>query len=130
MFAYDYSDVLSNNSGLMEIKMKVPVFDNFSLSLVYTPGVGQTCLEIQKNPQDSFKLTNRGNNMVLLTDGKLFKQQASPCCWFPELEMISVFYKKISNIDCFPLIMDSSKFKSDEEYVHFVQNLVPGYGMI
>ena len=46
--------------GLLQIKLKVPIYDSFSLSLVYSPGVGASCLEIQKNPNDIYKYTNLG----------------------------------------------------------------------
>nr|MBP6322601.1 NAD-dependent malic enzyme [Fusobacteriaceae bacterium] len=57
------------NAGKIEVISKVRVTNNEELSLAYSPGVAQPCLEIQKNPNDSYKYTSRGNLIAVITDG-------------------------------------------------------------
>ena len=56
-------------NGKIEIVTRCPLKDRQDLSLAYTPGVAEPCLEIQKNPDASFSLTRRGNMVAVITDG-------------------------------------------------------------
>ena len=65
--------------GLIGVNSKVPIRDRAVLSLVYTPGVAEACLEIERDPLRSFDLTCRGNTVAILTDGSdLFGRDGGP----------------------------------------------------
>jgi malate dehydrogenase (oxaloacetate-decarboxylating) len=55
--------------GVIGVSSKVPIKDRSVLSLVYTPGVAEPCLEIARDPDASFDLTSRGNTVAIVTDG-------------------------------------------------------------
>ncbi|MGM9917938.1 MAG: NAD-dependent malic enzyme, partial [Lactimicrobium massiliense] len=55
--------------GKLKVEPKVPCQDAHDLSIAYTPGVAQPCLEIQKNPENSYKYTDRGNTVAVVSDG-------------------------------------------------------------
>jgi malate dehydrogenase (oxaloacetate-decarboxylating) len=56
-------------AGLIGVRSKVQVRDSRALSLVYTPGVAEPCLEIHRNPKRSFDVTSRGNTIAIVYDG-------------------------------------------------------------
>ena len=55
--------------GKLEVTPKVPCESPRDLSLAYTPGVAQPCLEIQKNPENAYRYTGKGNTVAVITDG-------------------------------------------------------------
>jgi len=65
--------------GLIGVHSKVPIRDRAILSLIYTPGVAEACLEISRDPLASYDLTCRGNTVAILTDGSdIFGRERGP----------------------------------------------------
>jgi malate dehydrogenase (oxaloacetate-decarboxylating) len=87
---YSYENLLRRNKGLLGIHCKMPIRDRGALSLVYTPGVGASCLEIKRNPDKAYDLTNKKNSMFILTDSSGFKEKNNNAV-FPYLEAICVY---------------------------------------
>jgi malate dehydrogenase (oxaloacetate-decarboxylating) len=95
--------------GLIGVNSKVPIRDRDMLSLVYTPGVAEACLEIERDPLLSFDLTSRGNTVAILTDGSdLFGRDGGPPeAALPVAEAKSVLFKTFAGIDAFPICLDT-----------------------
>ena len=96
--------------GLIGVTSKVPIRDTEMLSLVYTPGVAEACLEIERDPLLSFDYTCRGNTVAILTDGSdLFgSQPAPPEAALPVAEAKSVVFKTFAGIDAFPICLSTN----------------------
>lgn len=118
---YSYEKVLKKNRGLLNIKVKVEVRDTEALSIVYTPGVGQPCLEIQKDLTLGYEYTNKGNAILVLSDcsGKHLPEDAH----MNYLEAFCVMYKLFANVDAYPLVLDSSKIKNAETLYEVVDKI-------
>ena len=91
--------------GKIEIKSRVPVKTKEDLSLAYTPGVAQPCLEIQKDISKSYVYTNRWNTCLVVTDGTavLGLGDIGPEAGMPVMEGKCVLFKEFGNVDAFPL---------------------------
>ena len=115
--------------GKLEVRSKVKVCDRESLSLAYTPGVAQPCLEIQKNPELSFELTGRGNTVAVITDGTavLGLGDIGPLAGMPVMEGKCVLFKEFGNIDAIPLCIKS---KDTDEIVRTVALISGSFGGI
>ena len=113
--------------GKLEIKTKAKVNDRESLSLAYTPGVAQPCLEIQKNPEASFELTGRWNTIAVVTDGTavLGLGDIGPEAGMPVMEGKCVLFKEFGNVDAIPLCIRS---KDVDEIVNTVALLAGSFG--
>ncbi len=113
--------------GKLEIKTKVAVNDRESLSLAYTPGVAQPCLEIQKNPELSYELTGRWNTVAVITDGTavLGLGDIGPEAGMPVMEGKCVLFKEFGNVDAIPLCIRS---KDTDEIVRTVSLLAGSFG--
>jgi len=95
--------------GKIEVISRVPAKNADDLSLAYTPGVAQPCLEIQKDPQKSFELTRRHNMCLVVTDGTavLGLGDIGPEAAMPVMEGKCVLFKEFGNVDAFPLCIKS-----------------------
>ena len=95
--------------GKIEIKSRVPVKTKEDLSLAYTPGVAQLCLEIQKDISKSYVYTNRWNTCLVVTDGTavLGLGDIGPEAGMPVMEGKCVLFKEFGNVDAFPLCIKS-----------------------
>lgn len=115
--------------GAIEIKPKVPLKTKEDLSLAYTPGVGGVCMEIKKNPKMSWELTNRSNQVAIITDGTaiLGLGDIGPEAGMPVMEGKSVIFKNFADIDAMPLAIDT---KDTEEIIKFVKNIEPSFAAI
>ena len=115
--------------GLIGVGSKVPIRDRSVLSLVYTPGVAEACLEIVRHPESSFDLTARGNTVAIVTDGSdLFgKAGGPPEAALPIAESKSVLFKTFAGIDAFPICLDQL---DPFEIVETVGALAPTFGAI
>ena len=116
--------------GLIGVTSKVPIRDRSILSLVYTPGVAEACLEINRNPASSFDLTSRGNTVAIVTDGSdLFGLAvgSSPEAALPLLESKSVLFKTFAGIDAFPICLDE---QNPFDVIDTTLALTPTFGAI
>lgn len=113
--------------GKLEINTKAKVSDRESLSLAYTPGVAQPCLEIQKNPELSYELTGRWNTVAVITDGTavLGLGDIGPEAGMPVMEGKCVLFKEFGNVDAIPLCIRS---KDVDEIVNAVALLAGSFG--
>ncbi len=95
--------------GKIEIKSRVPVKTKEDLSLAYTPGVAQPCLEIQKDISKSYVYTNRWNSCLVVTDGTavLGLGDIGPEAGMPVMEGKCVLFKEFADVDAYPLCIKS-----------------------
>ena len=91
--------------GKIEVTARVPVETKDDLSLAYTPGVAQPCLEIQKDLEKSYELTRRWNLCAVITDGSavLGLGDIGPEAGMPVMEGKCVLFKAFGDVDAFPL---------------------------
>ena len=115
--------------GKIEVVATVPANDKESLSLAYTPGVAQPCLEIQKDPDKSYELTRRHNLCAVITDGSavLGLGDIGPEAGMPVMEGKCVLFKTFGGVDAFPLCV---KTKDVDEFVQTVYNISGSFGGI
>ena len=95
--------------GKIEVVSTVKIHDAHDLSLAYTPGVAQPCLEIQKDPDKSYELTRRWNMAAVITDGTavLGLGDIGPEAGMPVMEGKCVLFKEFGGVDAFPLCIKS-----------------------
>jgi len=110
--------------GKISVESKVPVETKEELSAAYTPGVAKACLEIQKNPDSVWELTNKWNSVAVVTDGTaiLGLGDIGPDAGIPLAEGKCVLFKKFANIDAFPICL---KTKDPDKIVDIVENISP-----
>ena len=115
--------------GKIEVNATVPVSTKDDLSLAYTPGVAQPCLEIQKDIDKSYELTRRHNLCAVITDGSavLGLGDIGPEAGMPVMEGKCVLFKAFGGVDAFPLCV---KTKDVEEFVQTVYNISGSFGGI
>ena len=115
--------------GKIAVNSKVPVANAEDLSLAYTPGVAQPCLEIQKNEDLSYDLTARGNLCAVITDGTavLGLGDIGPSAGMPVMEGKCVLFKTFGNVDAFPICVDT---KDVDEFVNAVALIARSFGGI
>lgn len=96
--------------GKIEVITRVPVENKDDLSLAYTPGVAQPCLEIQKDIDKSYELTRRWNMCAVITDGSavLGLGNIGPEAGMPVMEGKCVLFKAFGDVDAFPLCIKSN----------------------
>lgn len=113
--------------GKIEVISKVKVENKEDLSLAYTPGVAQPCLEIQKDYNKSFELTGRGNTVAVVTDGTavLGLGDIGPEAGMPVMEGKCVLFKTFGNVDAVPLCIRS---KDVDDIVKTVKLLAGSFG--
>ncbi len=113
--------------GKIEVVSKVKVDNKDDLSLAYTPGVAQPCLEIQKDYNKSFELTGRGNTVAVITDGTavLGLGDIGPEAGMPVMEGKCVLFKTFGGVDAIPLCVRS---KNVDEIVQTVKLLAGSFG--
>ena len=115
--------------GKIEVIAKVPVNNSVDLSLAYTPGVAQPCLEIQKDIDKSYELTRRWNICAVISDGSavLGLGDIGPEAGMPVMEGKSVLFKAFGDVDGFPLCV---KTQDVDEFVNTVYNISGSFGGI
>ena len=115
--------------GKIEVVSRVPVQNKEDLSLAYTPGVAQPCLEIQKDIEKSYELTRRHNMCAVITDGSavLGLGDIGPEAGMPVMEGKCVLFKSFGNVDAFPLCV---KTKDVDEFVNTVALISGSFGGI
>lgn len=115
--------------GKIEVTATVPVETESDLSLAYTPGVAQPCLEIQKDTERSYDLTRRHNLCAVITDGTavLGLGDIGPEAGMPVMEGKCVLFKSFGGVDAFPLCIKS---KDVDEFVNAVYLISGSFGGI
>ena len=115
--------------GKIEVVATVPVKTKEDLSLAYTPGVAQPCLEIQKDIEKSYDLTRRHNLCAVITDGTavLGLGDIGPEAGMPVMEGKCVLFKSFGDVDAFPLCIKS---KDVDEIVNTIYLLSGSFGRI
>ena len=115
--------------GKIEVVTTVPVETKDDLSLAYTPGVAQPCLEIQKDVSKSYELTRRHNLCAVITDGSavLGLGDIGPEAGMPVMEGKCVLFKAFGDVDAFPLCV---KTHDVDEFVNAVWLMSGSFGGI
>ena len=118
-----------NLQGKIEVVSRAEVSNKEELSLAYTPGVAQPCLEIQKDLSKSYELTRRWNLVAVITDGTavLGLGDIGPEAGMPVMEGKCVLFKKFGDVDAFPLCVKS---KDVDEIVKTIQLISGSFGGI
>ncbi|MBQ6159356.1 MAG: NADP-dependent malic enzyme [Oscillospiraceae bacterium] len=113
--------------GKLEIQPRVKVDSREALSLAYTPGVAEPCLEIQRHPEKSFALTRRWNTVAVVTDGTaiLGLGDIGPEAGMPVMEGKCVLFKAFGGVDAIPLCVRS---KDVDEIVRTIWLLSGSFG--
>ena len=122
--ALDYHE-----GGKIEINVKKPCVSAEDLSLAYSPGVAEPCIEIESNNELAYKYTNKGNLVAVITDSTavLGLGDIGAIAGKPVMEGKSVLFKKFANIDAFDIELDE---KDPDKIVEICKALAPTFGGI
>lgn len=115
--------------GKLEVVTRAPVSDSEQLSIAYTPGVAQPCLEIHRDISKSFELTRRWNTVAVITDGSavLGLGDIGPEAGMPVMEGKCCLFKEFGQVDAIPLCI---RTKDVDELVRTVYLLSGSFGGI
>jgi malate dehydrogenase (oxaloacetate-decarboxylating) len=115
--------------GKLEVKSKVSVKSPREISLAYTPGVAQVCLEIATDREKAYEYTSKWNNVAIVTDGTrtLGLGSLGPEAALPVMEGKAILYKQFGNVDAFPLCLQTT---DTEDIIKTVKNIAPVFGGI
>jgi malate dehydrogenase (oxaloacetate-decarboxylating) len=115
--------------GKIEVVARVPVNNSNDLSLAYTPGVAQPCLEIQKDPDKAYTYTRKWNTVAVVSDGTavLGLGDIGPLASLPVMEGKAVLFKAFADVDAFPILVNS---KDVDEIVNTIANIALTFGGI
>jgi malate dehydrogenase (oxaloacetate-decarboxylating)(NADP+) len=113
--------------GKLEVIATKPCTTQRDLSLAYTPGVADPCLEIEKEPLDAFRYTNRGNLVAVVSNGSavLGLGNIGALAGKPVMEGKGVLFKRFADIDVFDIEVDT---QDADEIIRTVQLLEPTFG--
>ena len=108
--------------GKIEVVPTKPYFTQTDLSLAYSPGVAEPCLEIQKNPQDAYKYTDKGNLVAVISNGTavLGLGDIGALSGKPVMEGKGLLFKIYGGIDVFDIEVDE---KDPDQFVEAVSSL-------
>jgi malate dehydrogenase (oxaloacetate-decarboxylating) len=115
--------------GKIEVVSRVEVNSVQSMSLAYTPGVAQPCLEIQKDPNKAYIYTRKWNTVAIISDGTavLGLGDIGPLASLPVMEGKAVLFKTFGDVDAIPILVDT---KDTEEIVNTILAIAPTFGGI
>jgi malate dehydrogenase (oxaloacetate-decarboxylating)(NADP+) len=115
--------------GKLEVICSKPCSNQAELSLAYTPGVAAPCLEIQRNPDDAYRYTNRGNLVAVITNGTavLGLGDIGPLAGKPVMEGKGVLFKRFADIDVYDIEIEE---KDPQRFIETVKRLEPTFGGI
>ncbi|MDQ7096502.1 malic enzyme-like NAD(P)-binding protein [Desulfosporosinus sp. PR] len=125
----DALELHRSNAGKLEVRSKVPVRDSRDLSLAYSPGVAEPCLDIAKDNNLAYTYTNKGNFVAVVSNGTAvlglgnIGAQAS----MPVMEGKSVLFKTFAGVDAFPICLNTEDI---DKIVETVKLLEPTFGGI
>ena len=117
--ALDYHN--GSRPGKIEVTPTKPCRTQRDLSLAYTPGVAEPCLEIQKNPKDAYKYTGRGNLVAVLSNGSavLGLGDIGALAGKPVMEGKAVLFKRFADVDVFDIEVNSHDPKKSSRFANF-----------
>lgn len=130
MNLYEEALVLhEQHKGKLKVESKVPCADRHDLSVAYTPGVAQPCIEIHRDPENSYRYTGRGNTVAVVTDGTavLGLGDIGPDAALPVMEGKALLMKRFAGLDAWPICLDT---KDPDEIVRICKAIAPGIGAI
>ena len=115
--------------GKLDIVSRLPITNKTDLSLAYTPGVAQPCVEIHRNPEESYELTGRGNLVALVTDGTavLGLGDIGPEAAMPVMEGKCILFREFAGVNAFPICLAT---KDVDEIIRTVECMAPTFGGI
>lgn len=115
--------------GKLTVELKAPLETKEDLSIAYTPGVAQPCLEIAKNKDDAFKYTWKGNIVAVVSDGTavLGLGDIGPEAALPVMEGKAVLFKRFGGVNAIPIVLDT---KDPDEIINIVKKIAPTFGGI
>lgn len=115
--------------GKIEIVPTKPYRTQTDLSLAYSPGVAEPCLEIQRNPNDAYKYTNKGNLVAVISNGTavLGLGDIGAMSGKPVMEGKSLLFKIYAGVDAFDIEIDE---KDPEKFIQAVKAIAPTFGGI
>ncbi|MCL5408975.1 MAG: NADP-dependent malic enzyme [Candidatus Omnitrophica bacterium] len=115
--------------GKMEIKPTVPLKNKTDLSVAYTPGVAEVCMEIKNNPSSSYDYTIKNNSVAIVTDGSavLGLGDIGPAAALPVMEGKAILFKEFGNVDAYPVCLNTKK---PWEIIETVFRISTGFGGI
>ena len=118
-----------NRPGKIEVKPTKPYRTQTDLSLAYSPGVAYPCLEIQKNPNDVYKYTDKGNLVAVISNGTavLGLGDIGAMSGKPVMEGKGLLFKIYGGIDVFDIEIDE---KDPEKFCETVERIAPSFGGI
>ena len=127
-----YEDALKLHElhhGKLSIEPKVPCETPEDLTLAYTPGVAQPCLEINKDPENAYRYTGKGNTVAVVTDGTavLGLGDIGAVAGLPVMEGKALLMHRFAGLDAFPICVDS---KDPEDIIKVCKLISPGLGAI
>lgn len=119
----------AENRGKIEIALKIPLETKEDMTLAYTPGVAEPCLEIAKDAEAVYTYTNKGNLVAVVTDGSavLGLGNIGAAAGYPVMEGKAALFKRFAGIDAVPICL---KTQDVEELVTTIKNLEPTFGGI
>ncbi|MBZ9633139.1 NADP-dependent malic enzyme [Clostridium sp. FP1] len=117
------------NRGVLEVMGKVKLETKHDLSIAYTPGVAEPCLEIAKDKNKVYDYTIKGNTVAIVTNGTavLGLGNIGPEAGLPVMEGKALLFKKFGGIDAFPICLDT---EDPEEIIRTVKLISPVFGGI
>lgn len=117
------------NKGKISVTSRIPLETREDLSTAYTPGVAVPCLEIQKDKENVYTYTAKGNLVAVVTDGTavLGLGNIGPEAAMPVMEGKAVLFKAFGNVDAFPICLAT---KDTEEIIETVKRIAPVFGGI
>ena len=115
--------------GKIEVTNKIAVDSTDILSLVYSPGVAQPCLEIEKNPERAYAMTMKGNTIAVVTNGTavLGLGNIGPLASLPVMEGKAMLFKKFAGINAVPICIDST---NPRHIIETITRIAPAFGGI
>ena len=116
-----------NFQGKIEVRVKVPVRDADDLTLAYSPGVAEPCMEINRNPEMLDVYTNHGNFVCVVSNGTavLGLGDIGPGAAMPVMEGKSLLFKTFGDVDAFPICVDT---RDTAKIVELVELMAPTFG--
>lgn len=118
-------------NGKIEVKSRVSIENSKDLSLAYTPGVAQPCLEIQKDYEKSFELTRRNNLVAVITDGTavLGLGDIGPEAGMPVMEGKCALFKEFADVDAFPICVRSKNVEDIVKTIYLISGSFGGINL-